>query len=300
MRYINLLIALILTTAANAQLRLGGTGSVNVVYSTSPTLVTPTLGVATATTLNGNTFTTGTYTLTGTSGKTLNFTKSLILDGTDGTTMTFPTSSKTVAANDGSNWTLAGQAAGDLSTATSSTAYGKIAAVAAGQFLTSNGTGATPVYLNTRQNWTSFVVSGSNATTTGQSLTDVTGLTSGTLAASTLYEVEAWLNVTTSAVTTGCQYAIGTTGTGSASIVMALLIGNSTGTTMTMENLTGAGGTASTARLLTSAQSGMIYIHGWVTTRSTGTPNISIQHLKVTSGTSTVLIGSLFRYRLAN
>lgn len=59
--------------------------------------VTPALGAATATSINGNTFTTGTYTLTGTAGKTLNFTNSLTLSGTDSTTMTFPSASATVA-----------------------------------------------------------------------------------------------------------------------------------------------------------------------------------------------------------
>lgn len=48
-----------------------------------------TFGALTATTLNGNTFTTGTYTLTGVSGKTLTFNNSITLAGTDGTTLTF-------------------------------------------------------------------------------------------------------------------------------------------------------------------------------------------------------------------
>lgn len=51
----------------------------------------------TALTYNGNTLTTGTYTLTGTAGKTLNFTNSLTLSGTDSTTMTFPSTSATIA-----------------------------------------------------------------------------------------------------------------------------------------------------------------------------------------------------------
>jgi len=72
------------------------TGSGSVVLATSPTLVTPTLGAATATSINGNTFTSGTYTLTGTAGKTLDFTNTLTLSGTDSTTMTFPSSSDTV------------------------------------------------------------------------------------------------------------------------------------------------------------------------------------------------------------
>lgn len=75
------------------------TGTGSVVLATSPTLVTPTLGVATATSINGNTFTTGTYTLTGTAGKTLNFTNTLTLSGTDSTVMTFPSTSQSVTGN---------------------------------------------------------------------------------------------------------------------------------------------------------------------------------------------------------
>jgi hypothetical protein len=74
-----------------------GTTSTNLVFSTSPTLTTPNIGAATATTINGNTFTTGTYTLTGTAGKTLTFSNTLTLAGTDSTTMTFPSASTTVA-----------------------------------------------------------------------------------------------------------------------------------------------------------------------------------------------------------
>lgn len=79
------------------------TGSGSVVLATSPSLTTPTLGVATATSLNGNTFTTGTYTLTGVAGKTLTFNKSITLEGTDATTMTFPTTSATIARTDAAN-----------------------------------------------------------------------------------------------------------------------------------------------------------------------------------------------------
>jgi hypothetical protein len=52
------------------------------------------------TTVNGNTFTTGTYTLTGTAAKTLNFTNTLTLSGTDSTVMTFPTTTATIARTD--------------------------------------------------------------------------------------------------------------------------------------------------------------------------------------------------------
>jgi len=54
-------------------------------------------------TYNGNTLTTGTYTLTGAAGKTLTFSNTLTLAGTDGTTMTFPGTSATIARTDAAN-----------------------------------------------------------------------------------------------------------------------------------------------------------------------------------------------------
>ncbi len=77
-----------------------GTTSTNLVFSTSPSFTTPALGVATATSLNGNTFTTGTYTLTGQAGKTLAFNGSITVTGTDAQTYTFPTTSATIARTD--------------------------------------------------------------------------------------------------------------------------------------------------------------------------------------------------------
>lgn len=94
-------VAAFLATPTSANLKTAitdETGSGALVFATTPTLVTPILGAATATSINGNTFTTGTYTLSGTAGKTLNFTNTLTLSGTDGTTMTFPGTSDTVVA----------------------------------------------------------------------------------------------------------------------------------------------------------------------------------------------------------
>lgn len=76
-----------------------GTGTTFVMQA-SPTLTTPVLGVATATSINGNAFTTGTYTLTGGAGKILTFNNSITLAGTDATTMTFPTTTATIARTD--------------------------------------------------------------------------------------------------------------------------------------------------------------------------------------------------------
>ena len=66
-----------------------GTTSTNLVFSTSPTFVTPVLGAATATTINGMTLTTTTGTFTLTSGKTLSVSNTLTIAGTDSATLTF-------------------------------------------------------------------------------------------------------------------------------------------------------------------------------------------------------------------
>ena len=72
-----------------------------------------------------------------------------LFSGTGSQTYTFPTTSKTLAANDGSNLTISGQAIGDIPVASSTTAYGKLAAVATGSLLASNGVGAAPQYVST-------------------------------------------------------------------------------------------------------------------------------------------------------
>lgn len=72
---------------------------------TSPTMTTPTLGVATATTVNKVTITapaTGS-TLTIADGKTATVNNTLTLAGTDSTTMTFPSTSATIARTDAAN-----------------------------------------------------------------------------------------------------------------------------------------------------------------------------------------------------
>lgn len=81
-----------------------GTGS-KVVVDTTPTLVTPILGVATATSVNKVAITAPatSATLTIANGKTLTANNSLTLAGTDSTTMTFPSTSATIARTDAAN-----------------------------------------------------------------------------------------------------------------------------------------------------------------------------------------------------
>jgi hypothetical protein len=75
------------------------TGTGNLVFSNSPTLATPTLGAATATTINKVTITAPATaaTLTILNNKTFTVNKSITLDGTDSTTITLPSTTGTVA-----------------------------------------------------------------------------------------------------------------------------------------------------------------------------------------------------------
>lgn len=79
------------------------TGTGPLVFRISPTLVTPVLGVATATSLNGLTISGSTGTLAISNGKSFTVENSIDLKGTDSTTFTFPGSSGTVATLNASN-----------------------------------------------------------------------------------------------------------------------------------------------------------------------------------------------------
>lgn len=75
-----------------------GTTSTNIVFSTSPTLVTPVLGVATATSINKMAITApaSSSTLAIADGKTFTVSNILTLTGTDSTSFAFPSGSSTV------------------------------------------------------------------------------------------------------------------------------------------------------------------------------------------------------------
>lgn len=133
-------------------------------------------------------------------------------------------------------------------------------------------------------------VMGSNATTTGQALTNIVGLTS-TLAINSVYEFEAVLSVSTSAVTTGTQYGVNYSVAGGA--IEAQITGALTSTASKTLRIT-ALNTATSAFLTTSAQTGGVIIKGIITTGANA-GNLTIQHLKITSGTSTVFINSFLK-----
>jgi hypothetical protein len=92
-----------------------------VVLSISPTLTTPILGVATVTSINKVAVTAPatSATLTIADGKTLTASHSLTLAGTDSTTMTFPSTSASIARTDAAqtftgNQTITGAIIGDV------------------------------------------------------------------------------------------------------------------------------------------------------------------------------------------
>jgi len=98
-------IATFLSTPSSANLRTAvtdETGTGALVFATSPTLVTPTLGVATATSINKVTVTAPATSavLTIADGKTLTVNNSITFAGTDATTMTLPSTNATLARTD--------------------------------------------------------------------------------------------------------------------------------------------------------------------------------------------------------
>lgn len=79
------------TSASLAGVISDETGSGSLVFATSPSLTTPALGAATATSINGLTITTSTGTLTITNAKTLSISNTLTLTATDGSTLAIGT-----------------------------------------------------------------------------------------------------------------------------------------------------------------------------------------------------------------
>ena len=98
-------VAAFLITPTSANLRsavIDETGTGALVFADTPTLVTPNLGVAAATSINKVAFTTPATaaTLTIADNKTLAVNNTITLAGTDATVMTFPTTNATIARTD--------------------------------------------------------------------------------------------------------------------------------------------------------------------------------------------------------
>ncbi len=114
------------------------TGTGSLVLATSPTLTTPVLGAATATSINGLTITTSTGVLTLANGKTATFSNTLTFTGTDGSSIAFGAGGTIGAVG----YSAVGQVQG---TATNdSAASGKV-----GELISSTVTSGAPVTLTT-------------------------------------------------------------------------------------------------------------------------------------------------------
>lgn len=163
--------------------------------------------------------------------------------------------------------------------------------------ITSGGTDSTTASGAQRAitGWSVAAVSGSNATTTGTTLTDITGL-SFSCAANTLYEFEGILLVSTSAVTTGTKYGFQYSAAGASGA--CVFTGATSNTAAGSCSLNTLNSSTSTTYLTSSGQTGFVYVSGFLQTGA-NTGNLTLQHLKVTSGTSTVKIGSMLKVRVA-
>lgn len=133
-------------------------------------------------------------------------------------------------------------------------------------------------------------VTGTPATAPGQSLVDITGLVLPLLANS-FYDFEARLSVSTSAVTTGTGYGVNFSAAGA---TIEAQIHGSLSATAGKSLRINTFNTSSQPYLTTSGQSGAIKINGIITTGANA-GNLSVKHLKVTSGTSTVFINSILK-----
>lgn len=128
-------------------------------------------------------------------------------------------------------------------------------------------------------------VTGSNATTTGQALADIAGL-SIALAANSTYQFEAVLMVQSSS-TAGNAYGVQFSAAGAT--IEAQITGTLAAATQKTLRIS-ALNTAATP-FVTSGSVGGIYIAGMITVGANA-GNLTIRHYKVTSGTSTVFINS--------
>lgn len=145
------------------------------------------------------------------------------------------------------------------------------------------------------QGWDLVVaVAGSDAATTGQSLVDVTGLTASVLAAS-VYEFEAVLKVIASADTNGM--AIGFHCTQAVQSLAAMVQGNTTNASVVSTCLLAQDSATSSAYNSTSSGVGLFTVKGEFVTHATLVGVFSVQHKKLTSGTSTVKVGSTLKIR---
>ena len=210
------------------------TGSGNVVRATSATLTTPTIGAATATSINKVAITapTTSATLTIADGKTLTANNSITLAGTDATTITLPSTSGTVPLN---NQTMyVGTTALAINRASASQSLTGITSI--------DGSAATlttarTIYgnsFNGSADLTQIIASTFGGT--GNGFTKFSGATT----AEKTYTLP---NATCNILTDNTAVTVAQGGTGQTSYTNGqLLIGNTTGNTLTKATLTAGSG----------------------------------------------------------
>lgn len=192
------------------------TGSGNVVLASSPTLVTPTLGAATATSINGLAITNSTGTLTIANAKTATINNTLTFTGTDGSSVAFGTGGTVLYANQ--TITLSGDVTGSGSTsitttlATVNTNTGSFGSSTAIPTFTVNGKGlitaASTVVIVAPAGTLSGTVL--NSTVVTSSLTAVGTITTGIWTGTTIASAHGGTGVNngTSTITIGGNFAI--------------------------------------------------------------------------------------------
>lgn len=201
------------TTNANMTGPITGTGNVTSITSqtgtgtkfvmdTSPTLITPTIGVATATSINGLTITASTGTLSISNGKTLTLSNSLTFTGTDSSSVNFSTGG-TVAYTGGTGTKLS---------AFASTTSAELAGV----ILDETGTGVL-VFANTPTLITPEIGAATGTSVVLTSDSEINGLTiglgGGNVASNTTFGLDALFSNTLGSqnVAIGQQALFGTT-----------------------------------------------------------------------------------------
>lgn len=202
------------------------------VFTTSPILVTPTIGAATATSVNKMAITAPvtSSTLAVANSKTFTVNNTLTLAGTDSTTMTFPSTTATIARTDAAN-TFTGHQTIEGVTSTGATGTGNLV-------FSTSPTFVTPIL----------------GTPTSATLTNATGLPISSGVSGLGSGVATFLATPTSANLAGALTdetgsgvsVFGTTPTFTTNITDPLIIGGTgTGSTLTLESTSGVGSTDS-------------------------------------------------------
>jgi hypothetical protein len=198
--------------------------------------------------------------------------------------------------------TLGSDAENDLYYRNGSGVLTRLANGTTGQVLTAT-TGSAPAWATGGSDpWTTYIVSGSDFTTTSNTLVNITGLVTGTLAVSKVFEFEAVLRCGTTAVATGLKF--GANVTVAPTLVQYIVTGATTfsspASTIVSQGVTGNSTTGTQAWITTASTTGQVNIKGSFETAAGGSPVFSLQVLKVTSGTATVFINSFMKIRQIN